>query len=463
MERALPYNIEAEQGFLGSLIIDPDAISHVIDLVQPEDFYRDTHKTLYRQIVRLYHEQMKSDPITLGDALERANLLEDIGGQGYLASLMVCVPTSGNVDYYARIIARDAVARRLVHASGQIAALAYSKGDQANLLEQAMQLLMEVQGAQHGGQEESFSVVLDRLLEETYNRMDGAISQHLLKTGLTALDVAITGIEPGELILLAGRPGSGKSVFGLSVAENVATQVKPQGGTVFYYTLEMGATQQVRRMLSAKTRINSQLIRIGFRGPYGDLAEPALDRFVNEAQRMRELLGETLYIHSKPISVDALYGRLCNAVATKHCRFVVIDQLDLFEDSRREHEQEQISHTSKRLKQIARELNIPILCLVQLNRQLESRPGLLGKRPMLPDLRYSGRLEQDADQVWFLFHPSMYEERPDTPAWREYSELCLGKVRDGQRGAAIPYRFLEQFTAIEDWPKEWAMPEMGAY
>jgi replicative DNA helicase len=458
MERLLPYNIEAEEGVLGSLILDPEAIPQVADFLRPEDFYRDAHRQIYAAVIDLHRAHTPADLITLCEELDRRGQLKAIGGTASVSSLVNAVPTSANVEYYASIVERAAMMRRLIHAAGQMAALAYNEQDPREALEQSMRLLLRISDRHQDDQEQDFEEVLDELLEETYNRMEGSVSQHLLQTGLPALNAAVSGIDRGELVYLAGRPGSGKSVLGLAMADAAAGQVKEQGGTVFYYTLEMSATQQVRRLVAARARINTQLIRTGFRGAYGELAAEELARFNQKAQALRERLKGTLFIHKKPISVDRLYERLYNAVLTKNCQFVVIDQLDLLEDERREREHDQISYASKRLKQIARELNLPILCLVQLNREVEHRHGLAEKRPILPDFRYSGRLEQDADQVWFLFRPSMYEARPQDCHWAEYGEIILGKMRDGQRGLIVPYRFLEPYASIEDWPGDWERP-----
>lgn len=458
MERLLPHNIEAEEGVLGSIILDPEAIPQIADFLRPEDFYRDAHRHIFAAVIDLHRDHTPADLITLCEELDRRGQLKDIGGTASVASLVNAVPTSANVEYYARIVERASMMRRLVHAAGQMAALAYSEQDAHEALERSMRMLLQISDRYQDDQEQDFEEVLVELLEETYNRMEGSVSQHLLQTGLPALNAAISGIDRGELVYVAGRPGTGKSVLGLDVADAVAGQVKEQGGTVFYYTLEMSATQQVRRLVAARARINTQLIRTGFRGAFGELEAEELHRFNQKAQALRERLAGTLFIHKKPISVDRLYERLYNAVLTRNCRFVVIDQLDLLEDERRDREHDQISYASKRLKQIARDLNLPILCLVQLNREVEHRHGLAEKRPILPDFRYSGRLEQDADQVWFLFRPSMYEARPQDCHWSEYGEIILGKMRDGQRGLIVPYRFVEPYALIEEWPSDWERP-----
>lgn len=462
MERLLPQNIEAEEGCVGSLIIDPAVVSQIAVFLRPEDFYRNAHQHIYAAIVDLFRAHTPADLITLCDELERRGQLEEIGGAAYVSSLVNAVPTSANVEYYARIVQRASMLRRLIHAAGQMAALAYNEYDADVALEKSAKLLMEIRTHHQEEEEQDFAEVLDELLEETYARMEGTISQHLLHPGLPGLTAAIGGgIDRGELVYLAGRPGSGKSVLGLDTADAVAGQVREQGGTVFYYTLEMSATQQVRRLVAARARINTQLIRVGFRGAYGEIDTDSLRKFHERAEALRIRLRGTLFIHKKPITVESLYDRLYNAVLTKNCRFVVIDQLDLIADEERDNEHDQISHTSKRLKQIARELNIPILCLVQLNRDVEHRSGLAAKRPTLPDFRYSGRLEQDADQVWFLFRPGMYEARPQDKAWPEYGEIILGKMRDGQRGLIVPYRFQEPYALMEDWPSDWERPEIA--
>ena len=455
MERPIPQPIDAEKAVLGSIIMDPGAIAEVMYLVTPADFYRDEHSFLYRIILDLYAQHGPADLVTICNELERRDLLRKIGGQGYIAELQNSIPTSANAAYYARIVQRAAVGRRLIHVAGQIAALGYNQAD--DMTERAFKLVIDAASARGTGTEQDFSDVLDELLEEVDRRMEGDLSQHVLYTGLPALDDMTGGMERKELILVAGRPGTGKSVFGLEVAVNAAKQLRQQGGTVFYYNLEMSGVQQVRRLIASKAHINGQMIRHGFRDGAAIL-EDEYSHFSHKAEELRELLRGSLYLYSKPISVDDLDARLSTAVMTKNCRFVVIDQLDLFEDFEHDREHDQISYTSKRLKQIALDLDITILCLVQLSREVEHRPGIAGKRPVLPDLRYSGRLEQDADQVWFLFRPSLYEQRPQVPNWNRYAECIAGKMREGPRGTIVPFCFLEEYTAIEAWPREWGRP-----
>lgn len=460
MEKMLPQNIEAEEGVLGSVIIDPEAIFQVVNILRPEDFYRDAHKAIYAVIYDFFQKHRgPADLITICDELGRRGRLEEMGGSGYVSSLVNAVPTSANVEYYARIVERTAIMRRLIHVAGQVAALAMNEQDPNEAVSKAHRLLMEVNARQLGDLEDDFADVLDDLQTEVTQRMIDGADKHLLRTGLSALTTAIGGgMERGELIYVAGRPGSGKSVVGLDTARAAAEQVREQGGTVFYYTLEMSSAQQAQRMIASETEINTQLIRTGFRKADGTRDDVAMTAFNAKIADLKQRLGGVLKMHSKPISVDNLHSRLYQAVASQGCRLAVIDQLDLFEDERRDKEHDMISYTSKRLKQIANDLRIPILALVQLNREVEHRTSLSAKRPTLPDFRYSGRLEMDADQVWFVFRPSLYEQRPQVPHWNEYGEIILGKMRDGQRGLMIPFRFKEQYTAISDWPHEYGRP-----
>lgn len=460
MEKMLPQNIEAEEGVLGSMIIDREAVFQVITILRPEDFYRDAHRVIYEVIYDLYHQyHSPADLITITDELQQRGKLEQVGGDAYISSLVNAVPTSANVEYYARIVERTAIMRRLIHAAGQVATLAYNEKNPNDAVAKALQLVMAVNSKQLGAQEQDFEEVLDDLIDEVTRRMVDGADQHLLRTSLPALTTAIGGgMDRGELIYVAGRPGSGKSVVGLDVTVAASEQVRAQGGTVFYYTLEMSSAQQVQRLIASRAYINTQLIRTGFRRADGSRDEVAQAKFNDKANQLRQLLKGVLKVHQTPISVDNLHSRLYQAVASQNCRLAVIDQLDLFEDTRRDKEHDQISYTSKRLKQIAKDLNIPILALVQLNREVEHRSSLASKRPTLPDFRYSGRLEMDADQVWFVFRPSYYEPRLGDDHWNEYGEIILGKMRDGKRGLIVPFRFIEQYAAIEEWPSAWTRP-----
>lgn len=295
---------------LGSIILEPEAVPQVVDFLRPEDFYRDAHRQIYAAVIDLHHDHTPADLITLWEEFDRRGQLKDIGGAASVSSLVNAVPTSANVEYYGRIVERASMMRRLVHAGGQMAALAYTEKDARVALEQSMHLLLEISARHQDNQEQDFEEVLDELLEETYNRMEGTVSQHLLQTGLPALNAAASGMDRGGQAPQADRP-------------------RP---------------------------------------------EPA---------------------HPVPGAVQP---------------------------------------------------------------EVEYRHGLAEKRPILPDFRYSGRLEQDADQGWFVFRPSMCEARPQEPHWSEYGEIILGKMRDGQRGLIVPYRFVEPYALIEAWPSEWERP-----
>ena len=461
MERPLPNYIEAEEAVLGSLIQDPEAIAEVLHLVQPGDFYRDLHRDIYQAILDLFHEHGPADLITLCSELQRRDpdQYEKMDGQAYIATLLNTVPTSANAAYYAKIVERAARGRRLIHAAGKIAALGYTQDDE--MMEKAFRLVIEAGARREQGQELDIAEVLEELYEDIERRSKEGMSDYVLYTGIPAIDEAMGGMERKELIYVAARPGTGKSVFGLEVATNVARQLRDQGkpGTVFYYNLEMSRHQQMRRLIASKTHLNSQMIRAGFKDKRGQFFEEEFNTFIQKLGELGSLLKGRLKIYDKPISVDDLYARLSIAKMTKHCRFVVIDQLDLVVDHEHDREHDSISHTSKRLKQIALELDITILALVQLNREVENRPGLVGKRPILPDLRYSGRLEQDADQVWFLFRPCLYPPAlSHVPHYEQYAEAIAGKMREGPRGIIVPFCYWDEFTAIEPWPREWGRP-----
>jgi replicative DNA helicase len=246
---------------------------------------------------------------------------------------------------------------------------------------------------------------------------------------------------------------------------NMARQLARTGGTCDYVTLEMTALQQARRMVASESQINSSLIRAGFRDVVRERRDEVdaelFARFTQAVERLRDEIGDVVYVQEEGLTVEQLRDHLTEVVTSRDCRLVVVDQLDLFTGpGGRETEQEHVSRISKALKQIARDLEIVVLCLVQLNRNLEGRMGVQGKRPQLADLRMSGRLEMDADMVLFLHRPCVYEPGLRLSHYAQYTEVWAGKVREGEAGGMVPLCFTGQFATFSDWPEGWLRPAL---
>src|SRR5579859_8145112 len=386
VEKLLPQNIEAECGVLGSIIIDPEAIVQVAEFLFPDDFYRDAHRTIYEVILQLYEQREPADFITICDELERRNKLEDVGGASYITSLINQVPTSGNVEYYGRIVERNAILRRLIHAAGQIAAVPSEEAAAVVALDKAEQLISNIsQRHSHA----DFSLLRD-ILSDYMNKLDqlherrGTIVG--VPTGFTDLDRLTGGLQKSDLIILAARPAVGKTSLALSLAHNSA--VKHQR-SVAIFSLEMSKEQLVQRLLSMDAGIDQQRLRTGW------IEDDEWERIV---YAMGTLSEANIWIDdTASISTVEMRSKSRRLQAEHGIDLIIVDYLQLMQSvtgsgRRNENRVQEISEISRNLKGLARELNVPVLALAQLSRAVESRQS---KVPQLSDLRESGCLTGD--------------------------------------------------------------------
>jgi replicative DNA helicase len=382
VEKLLPQNIEAECGVLGSIIIDPEAIVQVSDFLRPDDFYRDAHRTIYEVILQLYEEHEPADFITICDELERRNKLEEVGGASYITSLINQVPTSGNVEFYGRIVERTAILRRLIHAAGQIAAIAYEEGDADIALDKAEQLIFNI-SQRHSRSD--FTHMRD-ILAEYMSKLDqlherrGTIVG--VPTGFTDLDRLTGGLQKSDLIVLASRPGVGKTSLALSMAHTTALKYQ---NSIAIFSLEMSKDQLAQRLLSMDAGIDQHRLRTG------RIEEDEWDRIVYAMDTLSEAniwIDDTASI--SPMEMRSKARRL---QAEHGIDLIIVDYLQLMQamvgGKRNENRVQEISEISRSLKGLARELNMPVLALAQLSRAVEARQS---KVPQLSDLRESGCL-----------------------------------------------------------------------
>ncbi|HLZ25268.1 MAG TPA: DnaB-like helicase C-terminal domain-containing protein [Ktedonobacterales bacterium] len=452
-EKLLPCNTDAERNILDSMLINPSLVASIAGLLEPGDFYRNDYRTIYAAMLALHAAQEPVDATTLFDQLDRTGTLEDAGGIGAIFALGTHVPTSMHALSYARIVRRCARNRALIEAAGKIAALAYNGADDDMACELALREVMRV--AQRGstsGQSrtKSFADVLDDLANEVLDRIDSDAAIGL-PTGFAEIDRHVVSMEPGDLIYLAGRPGSGKSALGLKIALMTALHfhATDRVGTVDVVTLEMSAKQQARRVVADRAELNTRYIRSGFRQKGRDPDLDAWNTFEAHRAWLRERVGDRLFVTDGVVSLLALRSLIQRAVTERHCQLVVIDQLDLFADGADRDEYDRITKMSRQLKQIAKSCGVTILCLVQLNRKCEDRRN---KRPMLSDLRQSGQLEQDADMVWALYRPAYYDKTNTDARFQQFAELLILKGRDVGDGTMVPLRFEAEYTRFRDWP-----------
>jgi len=420
-ERLPPQNIEAEQSVLGSLLIDPDAVIRVMIFLRPEDFYRETHQQIYTAITNLHERREPADFITLCDELERREALASVGGPAYITSLINCVPTSIHVEHYAHIVERTALMRRLIQAAGQIAGLAYEGADQADeVIDRAEQILFGISQRRLSHSLRPIREVLDKY----YDRIE-YLHQHQgevvgLPTGFIDLDRLLGGLEKSDLVIVAGRPGMGKTSLALSIAQNASLRL---GAVVALFSLEMSGEQLVQRLVAAETGIDSRRLRVG------DLRGVEWDQFVKTTGVLADTL---LFIDDTPSPSPMEIRTKSRRLAAEYkLDLIIIDYLQLMQGGsgrRSENRVQEISYISRALKGLARELEVPVMALSQLSRAVEQRQD---KHPVLADLRESGAIEQDADIVMFIYRDEVYNESTERP---NIAEIQVSKHRNGPTG-----------------------------
>jgi replicative DNA helicase len=433
-EQLPPQNVEAEQSVLGSLLIDRDAVIRIAPFLRPDDFYRETHAQIYQAILDLFEKREPADFVTLCHALETRNQLEPVGGPAYIASLLNAVPTAIHVEHYAHIVEQTALRRRLIDTAGQIARLAYEEDREVDdVIDRSEALLFAVTERR----ESKDLVPIKNILANYYDRIE-YLQTHReemggLPTGFIDMDHLLGGLQRSDLIIVAGRPGMGKTSFALSMAQNAALK---HHAVVAFFTLEMSGEQLAQRMISADTGIDSRRLLIA------DIQDVEWERFTKSAGT----LGETLIFIDDTASPTPLEIRSkCRRLAAEYeLDLVVIDYMQLMSGgTRSENRQQEISFISRSLKGLARELRVPVIALSQLSRAVEARQD---KKPQLADLRESGSIEQDADIVLFIYREEAYDELTDR---RNVADIICAKHRNGPTGT-ISLRFVKEQTKFMD-------------
>lgn len=453
VEKLLPQSTEAEMAVLGSILIDPAALLDVLPILTPDDFYREAHRLIYAAACDLHAlGKPGGNLVVLTDELERRGQLDDAGGVSYVSSLANQVPTSRHAVHYAQIVEQKATMRRLIDAAGQIAALAYNEPDAQEALATAQVILTTAILRQAGaGDSTDIADAIDEFLAEIDASIESGVVPGIT-TGFSALDAHLLGIKPGELVYLCGRPGSGKSAIAAAVAEHVARRY----GRVEWVSLEMSHLQQVKRLIASWASVNGRILRGAFRRPEdGTIMREKLADVRATALAAQAALRGKLGLYDKPLTISRLRQHAARIAHSHGLSLLVVDYLGLLEtDDARTRDYERISKISRELKQLALELRIPILCLVQMNREAEKRSD---KRPMLSDLRDSGGLEQDADVVLGVYRGAYYNAQLAEldPIFKQLCEVIVLKARDGQANVTRPIRFEAEYTRPSDWPADW--------
>lgn len=449
--RVPPQNLEAEASLLGGLLIDREAIISIADLVQPEDFYQDSHRMVFSAMLELFESHEPIDLLNLSNRLEELNQLETVGGRTYLTELANVVPTSSHIVSYATIVQRKATLRRLLTAAGQIGELVFAETDDVEkILDESERHLFSVSQRYL---KRSFAPIR-QVLAEAFDRIDEIHKEsgklRGLPTGFPDLDHRLAGLQNSDLIILAARPSMGKTTLALDIVRQVAVKTKIPVGI---FSLEMSKEQVVDRLLCAEAGVSLWKMRTGRLSEQGEQ-----DDFTRIGHALGVLSETNIYIDdSATANVMEIRTKARRLQAEHGLGLLVLDYLQLMEGRGAENRVQEVSEISRNLKAIARELNIPVIALSQLSRSVESRES---HQPRLADLRESGSIEQDADVVMFIYRESMY--RPELPPdRRNLADVIIAKHRNGPTGK-ISLFFDEQRVTFRTTERQRAEPPTPA-
>lgn len=426
--RTPPHSRESEESVIGAVLLSEDAVNEVMDRIHPEDFYVPAHQAIFEAMRELFNANQAIDVVTVAEELRRKGELEKVGGVQYLTRLVDIVPSTSNVIYYAGVVEEHAKRRELIRAGAAVTDFAFNIDEEiTNVVDRAEQAVLGVAEKRASQTLLEIGPMFTDILEQI-ERLEQSGSEMIgLPTGYVDLDKILSGLRPANLVVVAGRPGMGKSSLALGIAINAATK----GSPVAVFSLEMSKEELVQRMLSSVAKVDSKKIQ---NGQLGDL----WPRVVDAAGKMYKT---PIFIDdSAVVSVTDIRAK-CRRLKRKHgLGLIVIDYLQLMQANRAENRQQEISEISRNLKNLARELEVPIIACSQLSRAVEARED---KRPRLPDLRESGAIEQDADVVMFIYRHEYYHQE-DTDK-RGIAEVSIAKHRGGPTGS-VDLTFQPEFT-----------------
>ena len=430
LSRQMPQSTEAEQAVIGSMLIDPECVPTVIEQLRPEDFYIEENRRIFETIYSMFNHAMRIDAVTVLDQLKSAGFYDDAGGRAYLMQLMELTPTSANVREYASIVRDKSMLRAIAIAGAEIERLALSEeGSASELAELAEQKIYNVrQGREIKGLSHIKSVIMDlyEQLDER-SRSDSDISG--ISTGFRDLDYALTGLNKSDLILVAARPGMGKTAFALNIALNAAKASKKD---VVVFQLEMSKDQLASRFLASEALIESQKLKTG------NLGE---DDWIKIARTTNALAKTKIYVDDNPAITVAEIKAKCRRLGDG-LGLIVIDYLQLMQSGKKnDNRTQEVAEISRSLKIMAKELNVPVVCLSQLSRAAEQRAE---KKPILSDLRESGAIEQDADIVMFIYRDDYYNDESEH---KNVAEIIIAKNRHGATGS-VYLQWIGQYTTF---------------
>ncbi len=435
LEKIPPQSVEAEIAILGSMLIEEAAIGRAIEVIDENSFYKEAHRIIYKTISDMFGRNSAIDLITIIEELKKRGELEDAGGAAYLTSLTAAVPTAANVEHYAKIVKEKSILRNLINSATEIVQDCYeSSGDADSLLDKAERLIFEVSSKKV----EQKIILLKDIIKDSIETIDNLYQRKEnitgVPTGYHDFDIKTAGLQPSDLIVIAGRPSMGKSAFAACIAEYAAVTEKMP---IAFFSLEMAKEQLVQRMLCSHARVNAHNVRTGF------LSQADWPRLVTAASKLSEA---PIYIDDSPgITVLELKAKARRLKAQHDIKLIILDYLQLMQGpARSENRQQEISEISRSLKALARELNVPLIAISQLSRAVEQRQD---HRPQLSDLRESGAIEQDADLVVLLLREEYYS--PNTEDKKGLAEAIIAKQRNGPVGT-VYLTFINEYTRFEN-------------
>ena len=434
LERIPPQSVEAEMAVLGSMLLEEEAISVAIELLETSYFYKEAHEKIFSCILGLYNANRAVDLVTLQDELKKKDHLEEIGGSAYLVTLANTVPTAANISHYAKIVKEKAIMRNLISVATQIVTDGYEAIEDADfLLDRAERLIFEITSRKvEGGLVPLKDIIKDSIatIDNLYQRKENITG---LATGFHELDVMTAGLQASDLIVIAGRPSMGKSALASGIAEHAGVVEKIP---VAIFSLEMSKEQLVQRMLCSHARVDAHRVRTGF------LSQSDWPRLTNAAGKLSE---SPIYIDDSPgINVLELRAKARRFKSQYDIGLIILDYLQLMQGpAHSENRQQEISEISRSLKALARELKVPLVAISQLSRAVELRSD---HRPQLSDLRESGAIEQDADVVGLLIREEYYNPSEEN---KGLTELIVAKQRNGPVGS-IKLAFIKEFARFEN-------------
>jgi replicative DNA helicase len=434
-----PQNLEAEKACLGSMLLDREAIEVAIDILKGDDFYSSQHRLIFDAIIALYGQATPVDSVTITEHLKSHGELDKVGGVLYISSLLDEVPTSANIEYYAKIVEQKSLLRKLISAASSIIAISYETDTDAfEVIDQAEKLVFDVTERDVSrGYYSMNEIIKDSIIaiEKLYHRGDVYTG---IPSGFKEFDDLTSGFQKSEFIIIAARPSVGKTALALNIAQNMGIRQKKN---VAIFSLEMSKEALVQRMLCSEARIDSQRLRKGFL---------ETDKWAPLTTAAGRLADANLFIDETPAISDMQLRAKARRIQSRHgLDIIFVDYLQLMTTIKRRNEgrTQEITEISRSLKALARELNIPIVALSQLSRAVESRGR--DKRPILSDLRESGAIEQDADMVVFLYRDELYN--PNTSD-KNIAEVIIQKQRNGPTGS-LKLRFSKEYTRFDNLEK----------